>query len=134
MQTPAVNAIFPDLVPKEKLTKVQGINQSMASISLLLAPAIGGVILGWLGLPWALMVDVATAALAISVLYRIRLKQRQPVSQPGGTLTDIALGFRYAFGHRQLRPLLICYGCAFFLMAIIGKDEKKVPWGRSCGV
>lgn len=55
VQTPAVNAIFPQLVPKENLTKIQGINQTLNSVLMLLAPAAGGVMLGSMDIAWTFM-------------------------------------------------------------------------------
>lgn len=53
LQTPAVGAIYPQLVPMESLTKIQGINQSLNSVLMLFAPAVGGVLLGSVGIVWA---------------------------------------------------------------------------------
>lgn len=39
VQTPTVNAIVPNLVPQEKLMKVNGINTTIQSIILILSPA-----------------------------------------------------------------------------------------------
>ena len=49
LQTPAVGAIYPQLVPMESLTKIQGINQSLNSVLMLFAPAVGGVLLRSVG-------------------------------------------------------------------------------------
>lgn len=53
VQSPAVNAIYPQLVPPEGLTRVQAVNQSLSSALMLLAPAAGGLLLGWLDISWA---------------------------------------------------------------------------------
>lgn len=116
VQTPAVNAIFPQLVPQDQLTKIQGINQSINSVCLLLAPAAGGVVLDSLGLAWALMVDVVTAAAAIGVMSRIRVEAAQKDADAGDMVTDIRKGLQYAFSHQELKRLLICYAFAFFLI------------------
>ena len=50
IQIPAVGAIFPQIVPQDKLTKVQGINQTLGSVLMLLSPAVGGVVLGSFGI------------------------------------------------------------------------------------
>ena len=75
VQSPAVNAIYPQLTPEEKLTKVQGINQTIGSISALITPAIGGLLLGTVGIVGAFLVDVVTAAIAISVISRIHVEK-----------------------------------------------------------
>lgn len=39
VQTPTVNAIVPDMVPQEKLMKVNGVNATIQSVMLILSPA-----------------------------------------------------------------------------------------------
>ena len=39
VQTPAVNALIPQIVPKEYLMKVNGINSSITSLIMFLSPA-----------------------------------------------------------------------------------------------
>lgn len=45
IQVPAVNALIPQIVPKDQLMKVNGVNSSISSLMMFLAPAAGGVIL-----------------------------------------------------------------------------------------
>lgn len=42
IQTPAVNAFIPDIVPKEHLMRVNGFNSSINSIMMLLSPVVAG--------------------------------------------------------------------------------------------
>ncbi|WP_101696906.1 MFS transporter [Clostridium minihomine] len=116
VQTPAVGAIYPQLVPQEHLTKVQGINQTLNSTLMLLAPAAGGLILGWVGIVGAFFVDVITAALAVCVMSRIEVEKIEPQSESHSIWMDLRSGVEYAFGHPMLRRILICYLFSFFLI------------------
>ncbi len=116
VQTPAVGAIYPQLVPQEHLTRVQGINQTLNSILLLLAPAVGGIVLGSMDIVWALMLDVVTAALAIAVLGLIQAGKPERTDAPAPVLTELRQGIGYTFRHPLLRRIIICYACAFFLI------------------
>lgn len=116
IQTPAVGAIFPQLVPQKQLTRVQGINQTMNAVLMLLAPAVGGVVLGTLGLAWTFMLDVVTAALAIGVLATVKVSGTERAGEPGSVLTELRDGLRYTFRHAVLRPLIVCYAWSFFLI------------------
>ncbi|MGI6451492.1 MAG: MFS transporter [Desulfitobacteriia bacterium] len=116
IQTPAVSALFPQIVPKDKLTKVQGINQTLNSVLLLLSPAVGGLVLGFRGIAWAFMLDVITALLAIVVL---SLLQVEKVARPEGktaVLAELRQGIAYAFNHKLLRLVLLCFGISFILI------------------
>ena len=108
VQTPAVNAIYPQLVPEEKLTKVQGINQTLSSGLTLLSPAIGGLLLSTVGIVGAFFVDVITAALAILVMSHIHV-ERPPAQPKKSVWQDMGAGVSYIWRHRQLRRLIICF-------------------------
>lgn len=116
IQTPAVGAIFPQLVPQDKLTRMQGINQTLMSVLLLLAPAVGGVVLGTMGIVWTFMLDVGTALLAIVVLSLVKTGKTARTDESGSVVTEIRQGLRYTFGHAALRPLIVCYAWSFFLI------------------
>lgn len=42
-QAPAVNALYPEIVPREHLLRINGINQMANNVLLLLSPAAGGI-------------------------------------------------------------------------------------------
>ena len=45
VQMPSVGAFVPQIVPEEKLTKVNGINSSVQSVIMLLSPMVSGALL-----------------------------------------------------------------------------------------
>lgn len=120
VQTPSSGAFYTQLVPPEKLARVQGVNQTANAALLLLSPAVGGVMLGSFGLIWALLLDVVTALMAIAVLACINPRGGSGL-KTGSTASasawaDMKTGLSYTFRHPQLRPLVICYACFFFLV------------------
>ncbi len=116
IQTPAVNALYPQIVPQEKLTKVQGINQTLNSVLMLLSPAAGGIVLGSMGISWAFMLDVITASLAITVLSLIRVEKVVRSAEPASVFTELRQGIAYTFNHKLLKRVLLCFGVSFFLV------------------
>lgn len=108
IQTPAVNAIYPQLVPKEQLTKVQGINQTISSALALLSPAIGGALLGTVGIVGAFYVDVVTAAIAILVMSRIHVERLPAAPANNSAWKDFCVGVSHIWKHKQMRRLIIC--------------------------
>ena len=98
IQTPAVNALFPQIVPMEKLTEVQGINQTLNSILMLLSPAVGGIVLGFLGIAWAFMLDVFTASIAIGVLSFISVEKVHRTDQ-AKVFTELRRGVKYTLNN-----------------------------------
>ncbi|MCC3863763.1 MFS transporter [Terrisporobacter petrolearius] len=116
IQTPAVNAIYPQLVSQDKLTKIQGINQTLNSVLMLLAPAVGGMLLGSMDIAWAFMLDVVTAALAILIISFIKVEKIQRTDDLAPILTELKEGIDYTFHQPLLRGIVICYACSFFLI------------------
>lgn len=116
IQGPAVNAIFPQLVPKEHLTRIQGINQSVRSVLLLLSPAVGGVVLSVMNISWAFLLDVVTAGIALLVFAFIKVEQIKQTSETFSVRNEMAEGLSYTFGNPVLKSLIIYYAVAFFLV------------------
>lgn len=116
IQTPAVTALYPQLVPVDKLTKVQGVNQTLNSVLMLLSPAAGGVVLGSMGIVWAFMLDVITASSAILVLSFIRVEKVRQSQETASIFTELKQGLTYTFGNKLLKAVLVCFGISFFLI------------------
>ncbi len=116
VQTPAAGALYPQIVPKEKLTKVQGINQTLNSVLLLLSPAVGGIVLGSMGISWAFILDVITALLAIAVLSFIRIEIVARSAETSPVFTELRQGIAYTLNHKLLKHVLLCLGVSFFLI------------------
>lgn len=116
IQAPAVNAIFPQLVAQDKLTKVQGINQALNSLLMLLAPAVGGLVLGSMDIAWTFMIDLVTAALAILILCFIQVEKIQRTDAFTSVLTELKEGIHYTFSNPLLKGIIICYVFSFFLI------------------
>ncbi|MDD2497209.1 MAG: MFS transporter [Desulfitobacteriaceae bacterium] len=116
IQTPAVSAMFPQIVPMEKLTRVQGINQTLNSVLMLLSPAVGGVVLGSLGISRAFMLDVVTASIAIAVLSFIYIEKVARPVEKTSVFTELRAGISYTLNNKLLRRVLICFGASFFLI------------------
>src|SRR5204862_400468 len=69
-----LNALVPDMVSRERLPKATAIGQTASSVGMLLAPALGGLLVGQFGLRVPLLIDAATylAVTVAGVLIRTR--------------------------------------------------------------
>ncbi|MDR2501205.1 MAG: MFS transporter [Treponema sp.] len=67
-QNPAAGAFIPQLVPQERLARVNGIQGSIQSVSMLAAPMASGALMAFAPLESLFMLDVITAAIGISIL------------------------------------------------------------------
>jgi DHA3 family macrolide efflux protein-like MFS transporter len=123
IQMPAVGAILPQIVPMDKLTRVNGINSALGSGMMLISPAVAGIVLGTFGFGYTLLLDVITALLAVVILTFLRVrKQKVKISldSEGNPQTGIFLelkeGLSYTRNHPFIRRLLIIYAVFFFMV------------------
>ena len=74
---PAMSASTPLMVPEAQLTRVNGLNQALQGVNMLVAPPVGALLLGILPTEGVLLIDVGTALLAILPLFFIPIPQPQ---------------------------------------------------------
>ena len=120
IQTPAVNAVLPQIVPAEQLMRFNGINAAMHSVVQFSAPAAAAVLLTAGSLRSTLTVDLLTAVLGIGVLAGIPLTGQQKITTESHVLSDMGSGIRYAASSHPIRTLLMIYSLFVFLTVPAG--------------
>lgn len=120
IQTPAVGAILPQIVPKDKLTKVNGINGSLQAVIMFVAPIVSAALLTMASLEVIFFIDVVTAVIAIFTLLsflKISAHQKAADQQPTSYLNDFKQGITYIKNNHFLKQLFLFFGVFFVLMA-----------------
>ena len=109
---PAMSASTSLMVPKEHLTRIQGINQTLhAGLNIISAP-LGALLLEVLSIQGILSIDVISALFAIIPLFFISIPQPENlrISQKEGLVAsvweDFMAGLRYVMQWRGLRFML----------------------------
>jgi DHA3 family macrolide efflux protein-like MFS transporter len=109
------------MIPKEQLTRIQGVNQMLSGgINIISAP-LGALLLEVLDVQGILLIDIVTALIAITPLLFIVIPQPAiPPAADGSRLKvvwdDLKDGFRYVRGWRGLMALfLVATGINFVL-------------------
>lgn len=120
IQSPAVSAVIPQLVPKEFLMKYNGINAAMQSAVQFAAPALAGVILSMGTLRSTLIIDIITALIGISLFLCVRLPVQKRGKFSVSALSDIRVGIRYALTEKRIGGILMVYGLFTFLCVPAG--------------
>ncbi|MEM5636864.1 MFS transporter [Bacillus toyonensis] len=96
VQTPAVNALIPQIVPKEYLMKVNGINSSITSLIMFLSPAASATILSIASIETTFFIDVITAMIGISIMLIIQVEGHvNAENKQKSNLQGIKEGFSY---------------------------------------
>lgn len=120
IQTPAVQAVIPQLVPQEHLMRWNGMNAALQSLVQFAAPAAAAVVLSSLSLRMALGIDWITALIGIGILVFIHLPARTNAPKHSSYQAKDGFGIRYACSSRVLRSLLIIYALFVFLTVPAG--------------
>lgn len=115
IQTPAVGAFIPQIVPADKLMRVNGLNSSLQSGSMLLSPAVAAALYAAFGLQAVLLVDVVTAVIGIGLVALIRVGRHERADTSTGYFDDLRDGLGYVRGHPVVRRVLVVFALVFFL-------------------
>ena len=119
IQTPAVNAAIPQLVPEDKLMKFNGVNSTVQSLVQFAAPAAAGAILSWKTLRVTMMVDIVTALVGIGILSAVAIPFEKRENTPS-MLSEMKLGIMYAVKEKFIGRLLLVFGLFIFLCVPAG--------------
>ncbi|MDQ6421254.1 MFS transporter [Paenibacillus sp. LHD-117] len=120
IQTPAVGAILPQIVPEDQLTKINGINGSLQALMMFVAPIVSATLLTMSTIEVILFIDVVTASIAIFTLFfflKIPLHQKAADGQTTSYLDDFKQGLSYINTHGFLKTFFIFLAIFFVLMA-----------------
>lgn len=118
IQTPAVAALVPQLVPKSKLLRINGLSGSLQGALMLVAPPVAAVLYATVQLEHILMIDVATAIVGIGFLLIIPVARIVRSSEePTGYFEDLKDGMRYIRNHSFVRWLFLLFAVVMVFAA-----------------
>ncbi|ADG73449.1 major facilitator superfamily MFS_1 [Cellulomonas flavigena DSM 20109] len=119
IQTPAVGALLPQIVPTDKLMRVNGINATIQSAMMLVTPAVAAGLYAWASIETIFFVDVVTAMIGIGLLLLVpvpRIARTDQVAGVRGYVHDLADGVRYVARSPFVRWVLAMWGVVFVLI------------------
>lgn len=120
VQTPAVGAILPQIVPEDKLTSVNGTNGSIQSLIFLVAPMVSAALLTMTSIEIIFFVDVVTAAIAVAILLvflKIPLHAKALEKQTTSYISDFHQGLDYIKNHEFIKKFFVFFAFFFVLVA-----------------
>lgn len=118
VQTPAVGAFLPQIVPEDKLTKANAANGSIQSIIMLVSPMISGALLTKASIVTIFFIDIVTAFIGISILViflRVEAHKKALENSNLSYFEDMQKGINYIRGHHYVRNFFIFCAAFFFL-------------------
>ncbi|MCU1808042.1 MFS transporter [Cytobacillus firmus] len=120
IQTPAVGAILPQIVPKEKLTKVNGVNGSIQAVIMFVSPMVSAALIAMASLEAIFFIDVITAAVAIVTLMtfvKIAVHKKAAAEQTASYFSDFKQGLQYVNSNPFLKKFFLFFAVFIVLMA-----------------
>jgi DHA3 family macrolide efflux protein-like MFS transporter len=118
IQMPAISALIPQIVPTDKLMRVNGINSSVQSSLLIIGPVAAAGIYSTVSLAAILFLDVVTAVIGLSLLATIAVPtlSRAASDDKPSYFTDLKEGLNYIFSHDLVRWVMVIYSIVFLLV------------------
>jgi DHA3 family macrolide efflux protein-like MFS transporter len=118
IQMPAISALIPQIVPADKLMRVNGINSSVQSSLLILGPVAAAGIYSTMSLAAILFIDFVTAVIGLSLLATIAVPTLSRVAsdEKPSYFTDLREGLKYIFSNDLVRWVMVIYSIVFLLI------------------
>jgi MFS transporter, DHA3 family, macrolide efflux protein len=118
IQMPAISALIPQIVPTDKLMRVNGINSSVQSSLLILGPVAAAGIYSTMSLSAILFIDFVTAVIGLSLLAIIAVPTLSRVAsdEKPSYFTDLKEGLKYIFSNDLVRWVMVIYSIVFLLI------------------
>lgn len=120
VQTPAIGALLPQLVPEDQLTRVNALNGSVQSLVMLLSPMLSAALLTSTTIGFIFLIDVFTAAIAVTImlfLVRVPVHAKAQSGQAVSYFRDLSAGFSYIKHHRFVKTLFAFNAVLLVLVA-----------------
>lgn len=132
LQRPSLDSLVPRVVAHDQLTAAGALNTLRWQFGQIVGPAIGGLLVAWVGVGLAYGVDVVTYALSLVLLWRLRASPAQDEAEKV-SLRSIAAGARYAWSRKDLlgtyavdlTAMIFAFPYAVFPFVA---DELGAPW------
>jgi MFS family permease len=102
LQSVTVSAIVPRLVAPAQLRSALALEYGLSTLTMVVGPALGGILIGALGLSWAYAVDAVSCAAMVLAVLGLTPQPPVQVGPHEGLGRSIAEGLRYVRGNQAL--------------------------------
>lgn len=117
MDNPARNALVPDLVSKEELANAVALNAVAMEITVVVGPALGGLLIPTLGMAGAYALIAVVYLIDLAVLFMMREVKQSTPQRHESPVQSLIGGFRYVWGNHTVLMLLVIAFLMNFLAA-----------------
>lgn len=105
---PARMAMLPRLVPRHYLMNAITLNQAARHGSMLFGPALGGLLIGWVGAGWTYVTVAVVFIPTIGALFFLKPMPPDPEARRRGmSVKSMLEGFRFVFGNNVMLAMML---------------------------
>jgi DHA3 family macrolide efflux protein-like MFS transporter len=104
---PTMQAVIPQLVPENQLTKAGGLGQMVQSACSMVGPMLGAFLMSITTLQYAMLVDVFGAVLAVLTLSSVKIAKHAMTSTKLSIIADMKQGIRALKSNKALMKVSI---------------------------
>ncbi|MEH2282258.1 MAG: MFS transporter [Nostoc sp.] len=104
---PTRQAFLPETVSKENLGNAIALYSSLVSVSVMLGPAIAGILIAATGSGACFLIDTISYIAVIIALLVMQLAPKKAIISKRKPLEELKTSFKYAFGFLPIRSVLI---------------------------
>ena len=134
-EMPAASALVPELVEREQLSAAIAVDRSIFHATRLIGPALGGLLIGWLGTAWAFYANALSFGALMIALMTIHPRPRGDAHEEAARRTGMAEGLAYVRGDKPTRAMISLLAMATFcispffmiLMPIYSRHVLHIP-------
>jgi MFS family permease len=108
-RTPAMNAIMPELVPKDVLLAGNSLRGLAGQSARVVGPLVGGLVVARAGSPVAFAVDAATFFFSFAVFFLAKPPRREPLLR-ASLLSQVREGLAFTFSVKWIWLTIVGFG------------------------
>ena len=142
-QWPAYLAAIAQLVPKNNLSRANGMVQIAGAVAKISGPIVAGFLLSAVRLEGVLFIDLCTFVFAIVTLLSVRFPKFEQTSTPSKKVNldrlwgDIVSGWNYIIQRPGLRTLTMFFAISYFsegcCKSYFGRSSSRLPLAKPWG-
>ncbi len=124
---PSYNTLMALLLPRDQYARAAGVSSSVFQSSMILGPALGGILVGWTSITIAYSVAALLSISAAVSLFLLRIKE-PPAAESAPVFSSIAEGLHFVFsnqiilGAQALDMFAVLFGGAVAMLPIFIHD------------
>ena len=104
---PAMSSLTPRLVPDDEIAAAIALQSVYWSLAAVAGPALGGILIAAVGVPWTYGIDLASYAASLVVLYRLPRIPPSGEAEERPSARSVVDGFRFLKGRQALIGIFV---------------------------